>query len=162
MSEIKIEINTQGGAFITGGEFHNTEFVANKHVYIHEKPAKPQYDDIVEAEEVVEEVQEPTQSDIVESKPNPSPSKSAFYNIVQHGEPTKLVERLHQLIDGRGGADVGSVLLKCIQDGYLTRKPTQKEFTSEFTLKGSWTSIHNYMNDNSENALDRANKIIIF
>ena len=35
-------------------------------------------------------------------------------------------------------------------------------YISEFTLIGSWTAIHNYMNDNSEKALDRANKVIIF
>lgn len=88
--------------------------------------------------------------------------KSVFYQIVQHEEPQKLVIRLHQLIDGRKGADVGCVLLKCVQDGYLTRKPKQKEFKSEFTLIGGWKAIHNYMDDNSEKALDRANKIVIF
>ena len=89
-------------------------------------------------------------------------STSLFYKIIQHEEPEKLIKRLHQLIDGRKGADVGCVLLKCFQDGHLTRKPTQKEFESEFTLIGGWKAIHNYMNDNSANALDRANKIIIF
>lgn len=34
MSDIKININTQGGAYITGGEFHDMEFVANKYVII--------------------------------------------------------------------------------------------------------------------------------
>lgn len=87
---------------------------------------------------------------------------SIFYQIVQHEEPQKLLKRLHQLIDGRKGADVGCVLLKCVQDGYLTRNPKQKEFESEFILRGGWNAIHNYMSDNNENALERANKIIIF
>lgn len=87
---------------------------------------------------------------------------SIFYQIVQHEEPQKLLKRLHQLIDGRKGADVGCVLLKCVQDGYLTRNPKQKEFESEFILIGGWNAIHNYMSDNNENALERANKIIIF
>lgn len=87
---------------------------------------------------------------------------SIFHQIIQCEEPQKLLDRLHHLIDGRKGADVGCVLLKCVQDGYLTRKPKQKEFESEFTLIGGWKAIHNYMNDNDENALDRANRIIIF
>ena len=85
-----------------------------------------------------------------------------FYGIVQYDDPLKLVNRLHKLIDGRKGADVGCVLLKSVQDGYLSRRPTQNEFKSEFILIGSWSAIHNYMNDNSEKALDRANKVIIF
>ena len=88
--------------------------------------------------------------------------KTSFYNIIQHPNPETFLSRLHQLIDGRKGADVGCVLLKSVQDGYLSRRPTQNEFISEFTLIGSWTAIHNYMNDNSEKALDRANKVIIF
>lgn len=92
----------------------------------------------------------------------PDFSTVSFYDIVQHDNPEKLVERLHQLIDGRKGADVGCVLLKCMLDGLIIRKPKQKEFESEFTLIGGWTSIHKYMDDNNENALDRANKIIIF
>ncbi|MBR6601793.1 MAG: hypothetical protein IKK87_08130 [Bacteroidaceae bacterium] len=89
-------------------------------------------------------------------------SINLFHTIIQHEEPEKLIKRLHQLIDGRKGADVGCVLLKCFQDGHLTRKPKQKEFESEFTLIGGWKAIHNYMNENDENALDRANKIIVF
>ncbi|MBQ8866840.1 MAG: hypothetical protein IJ013_03850 [Bacteroidaceae bacterium] len=89
-------------------------------------------------------------------------NKNLFNNIIQYEQPEILLEKLHQLIDGRKGADVGCVLLKCLIDGYITRRPTQKEFKSEFTLNGRWTSIHNYMDDNSQNALDRANKIIIF
>ena len=91
-----------------------------------------------------------------------SEAKRSFHDIVQHETPDKFIERLHQLIDGRKGADVGCVLLKCLLDGYLSRKPKQKEYESEFTLVGGWNAIHKYMDDNNENALDRANKIIIF
>lgn len=88
--------------------------------------------------------------------------EGSFYDIVQYENPTQLVERLHQLIDGRKGADVRCVLLKCLQDGYLIRRPKQREFESEFSLIGGWAAVHKYMSDNNENALDRANKIIIF
>ena len=109
-------------------------------------------EDIVEAEEVKDKTQAVQYPEV----------KCSFYDIIQYENPTALVERLHQLIDGRSGADVGCVLLKCWQDGYLTRRPKQKEFESEFTLIGGWKAIHNYMNDNNPNALDRANQIIIF
>lgn len=85
-----------------------------------------------------------------------------FRHLIQHTEADLLLERLHQLIDGCRGADVGSVLLHCVQRNYLKRKPTRKEFTSEFVLLGSWTSIHNYMDEGNLNALDRANRINIF
>ena len=42
------------------------------------------------------------------------------------------------------------------------KKPTQAEFKSEFELKGTWAAIHKYMGEDSMNALDRANKVIIF
>lgn len=89
-------------------------------------------------------------------------SRSAFMDIIQHKDPEALLERLHQLIDGKRGADVGCVLFHCILKGFLTRRPTQKEFKSEFTLLGAWSAIHNYMDENNENALDRANKIVVF
>lgn len=95
----------------------------------------------------------------VEKKRHATPK---FLHLILHPEPKKLLKRLHQLIDGKSGAEVGAVLLRAQQKGYLSKVPTQAEFESEFTLNGSWNAIHNYMNDNSEKALSKANKIIIF
>lgn len=88
--------------------------------------------------------------------------KSLFCNIIQYEDPQALLKRLHQLIDGKKGADVGCVFLRCKQVGYITRRPTQREFKSEFELKGTWQAIHKYMSEDDVNALDRANKVIIF
>lgn len=101
-------------------------------------------------------------SSTTETETEEESRKSLFWNIIQYEDPQALLERLHQLIDGKKGADVGCVLLKCKQDGYITRKPTQAEFKSEFALKGTWQAIHNYLNEDDMNALDRANKVIIF
>lgn len=88
---------------------------------------------------------------------------SSFRDIIQYPDKEGLIKRLHELIDGKGGADVGSVLLRAIHfDHYLTRNPTQAEYCSEFELIGRWTGITNYMSDNNANALERANKIVIF
>ena len=89
-------------------------------------------------------------------------STPKFLHLILHPEPKKLLKRLHQLIDGKRGAAVGAVLMRAQQKGYLIKVPTQAEFESAFTLIGGWTAIHNYMNDNNEKALAKANKIIIF
>ena len=95
----------------------------------------------------------------VEKKKHSTPN---FLHLILHTEPKKLLERLHRLIDGKSGAAVGAVLLRAQQKGYLIKVPTQAEFRSEFALVGKWNAIHNYMNDNNETALAKANKIIIF
>lgn len=86
-----------------------------------------------------------------------------FRDIIQYPDKERLIRRLHELIDGKGGADVGSVLLRAkLIDHYLTRNPKQEEYESEFKLIGHWNAIHNYLSENNLNALDRANKIVIF
>lgn len=95
----------------------------------------------------------------VEKKKHSTPN---FLHLILHTEPKKLLERLHRLIDEKSGAEVGAVLMRAQQKGYLSKVPTQAEFRSEFALVGKWNAIHNYMNDNNETALAKANKIIIF
>ena len=85
-----------------------------------------------------------------------------FRHLIQYPEPERLLQRLHALIDGRRGAAVGCVLLKCVQLNYLVKNPTQAEFCSEFQLTGSWQSIHKYMDENNLNALAKANRGVIF
>ena len=87
---------------------------------------------------------------------------SLFRALVLHPEPERLLQRLHELIDGRCGAAVGSVLFKCTQEGWLSRKPTQTEFCSEFTLRGTWSAIHNYMDEHNGNAWAKAERVVIF
>ena len=90
------------------------------------------------------------------------PKSISFSDIIQYYDKERFLKRLHVLIDGRSGADVGCVILRALQENYITRLPTQKEYESEFKRIGSWTAIHNYMNDKNLNALDRANKIVFF
>jgi len=85
-----------------------------------------------------------------------------FRDCIQYNDPNKLLQRLHQLVDGKSGADVGCVFLAASIKGLITRLPTKSEYESEFFLKGSWSAIHNYMDDNNENALSRANRIVFF
>lgn len=95
----------------------------------------------------------------VEKKQHATPQ---FIHLILHPNPKKLLRRLHQLIDGKSGAAVGAVLLRAQQKGYLSRVPTKAQFESEFILNGGWNAIQNYMNDNNDKALAKANQIIIF
>ena len=87
---------------------------------------------------------------------------SDFSNIIQYEDKERLLKRFHDLVDDKKGADVGCVFLKALIEKYITRLPKQKEYESEFVLIGSWSAIHNYMDENSLNALERARKIVIF
>lgn len=101
--------------------------------------------------------------DLNEKKPIVNKTnKSDFADIIQYEDKERLLKRFHDLVDGRKGADVGCVFLRAWYEHLITRFPTRKEFEAEFTLIGSWSAIHNYMSDNNQNALDRANKIVFF
>ena len=93
-------------------------------------------------------------------KPKNSPS---FRDLIQYEDTDALLKRLHVLIDGKGGAGVGSVIRKAIDDGYLMDEPKKAEFESEFDLKGSWQAIHNYFHfEGDNNKLIKASRIVIF
>ena len=86
-----------------------------------------------------------------------------FSRLIQYGNKKKLLKRLHQLIDGQSGANVGSVIRKAIDEGYLRNEPTKADFESEFRLIGSWQAIHNYFHFEADNGkLIRAERIVIF
>lgn len=99
---------------------------------------------------------------IISSQKEEAKETTSFRSIIQYKDPDKLLNRLHQLIDGRSGADVGCILLKAKQENYIIKNPTRKQFLSEFKLIGTWQAITNYLSDNNQNALDRANRIVIF
>jgi hypothetical protein len=89
-------------------------------------------------------------------------SKRTFRDIIQYENKDKLLKRLHSLIDGKGGADVGAILYKAYIDNYIYKKPSQKEFESEFELIGSWQGISNYMIPSNNLKDARSSDITIF
>lgn len=111
--------------------------------------------------QICEALQELEDEDAVKAKTDATKVEKSFRRIIQYQDKEELLERLHTLIDGKRGADVGSVLLAAMQEKYLTRRPTQKEFESEFSLIGSWSAISNYLDAENDNALLRASKIKI-
>lgn len=89
-------------------------------------------------------------------------AKKDFRSLIQYEDKDKLLKRLHVLIDGKGGSDVGAVLLHCLLQKYISRIPTQPEFESEFELIGTWRSIRYYVDDTNESAKYKAQNVQIF
>lgn len=84
-----------------------------------------------------------------------------FADLIQYEDKEKLLKRLHHLIDGHSGAEVGAVLLRAYSiDHYLTRCPTRAEYESEFELIGGWDAIRNFISRNNSKS-SRANDVII-
>lgn len=79
------------------------------------------------------------------NKKSKSNKTSNFRDIVQTENKDKLIKRLHELIDGKGGVDVGVVIVAAVEiHPHLTRYPHEKEFMGEFkNIKGSWKAISN-------------------
>ena len=80
--------------------------------------------------------------------------KPTFADLIQYQDKERLLWRLHILIDGQGGANVGSVIAKAIWDGYLKKEPTKEEYKSEFNLIGSWEGIRKYFAGITDEKLD--------
>ena len=86
-----------------------------------------------------------------------------FSDIIQYHDKQKLLDRLHFLIDGKGGAQVGAVILKAKVEGYLSDNPVKKAFYKEFpNTTGTWQAIHNYFDESDNKCLAKARGVIIF
>ena len=87
----------------------------------------------------------------------------SFSDIIQYYDKQKLLDRLHFLIDGKGGAQVGAVILKAKVEGYLSDNPVKKAFYKEFpNTTGTWQAIHNYFDESDNKCLAKARGVIIF
>ena len=85
--------------------------------------------------------------------------QKTFRDIIQYEDKEKILKRLHQLIDGKKGKDVGVILFKCVKEKVITRLPTQKEYETEFTLNGTWRNISLYMKGDKQVVQDAAKNI---
>lgn len=91
---------------------------------------------------------------------------SSFRSLIQYHDKEKLIQRLHELIDDeKSPAMVGAILLNAWKlKKYLKKCPTQKEFYDEFPncQYNNWESIRKYTDGESNNALLKADNIVIF
>lgn len=96
--------------------------------------------------------------------------KSDFRNIIQYEDKEKLLNRLHFLIGGKRGADVGAILLQAKVEGYLMRTPNRAEFENEFgkltddensTAKSKWEAIRKYLDSENSTAINKCSSMNI-
>ena len=80
-----------------------------------------------------------------------------FRDIVQgvdEKEKDKIIKRLHHRIDNKYGKLVALYLLKAMELKLISKRPTEKEFKSEFTKCGKWHSVSAYLNPNKRVSLE--------
>jgi len=96
----------------------------------------------------------------VQESPFANKKIKQFRDSIQYEDKQHVLNRLHFLIDGKGGKEVGIVLAKAYHDKLITKIPSQKEFETEFTLNGSWRCISNYTKFEFDNG-KAAERIVI-
>ena len=61
-------------------------------------------------------------------------------------ERQRVISRLHELLDGKGGMHVALVLAAAKHKyHYLIAYPTEKQYRSEFSLRGTWRGVTSYL-----------------
>lgn len=71
-----------------------------------------------------------------------------FDSLIQTGvDKESLKKEMHTMIDGKGGVEVAKVLAKAYNDTLIYKLPDEGEYSSEFTLNGSWRAISKYFKD---------------
>lgn len=72
----------------------------------------------------------------------------SFLDILQcpKVERQRVVSRLHELLDGKGGMQVALVLAAAkYKYHYLLAIPREKQYVAEFNLKGTWRAVTSYL-----------------
>ena len=70
----------------------------------------------------------------------------SIYNIIQCEDKEAFVKRLHTLIEGKGGKAVAVVFYRALEEGYITKYPSQGIYESEFGVigKSKWEAIRKH------------------
>ena len=71
-----------------------------------------------------------------------------FETLLQCPQDQKehVMSRLHELLDNKGGKHVAMILMAAKQKYFLLLDiPTEKQYTAEFTLNGTWRAVSNYI-----------------
>lgn len=102
--------------------------------------------------------------------PQRNKKQPSFRSIIQYEDKEKLLNRLHFLIGGKRGADVGAILLQAKVEGYLMRTPNRAEFENEFgkltddensTAKSKWEAIRKYLDSENSTAINKCSSMNI-
>ena len=66
---------------------------------------------------------------------------------------SNVLARLHELLDNKGGMQVALVLAAAkYKYHYLIAFPTEKQYTSEFELNGTWRALTSYLSAHTTSA----------
>lgn len=106
------------------------------------------FDDLLEEWEAGNDAQKEQPKTIKRAK-NQSVSKSqSFETLLQCPQDQKdhVMSRLHELLDNKGGKHVAMILMAAKQKYFLLLDiPTEKQYTAEFTLNGTWRAVSDYI-----------------
>ena len=91
-------------------------------------------------------------------KKNQSAKKVMMFRDIVQGKNEKdkndIIKRLHGRIDNKGGKLVALYLLKAMDLELISKRPTEKEYETEFTTCGKWHSISTYLNPNKRKKIE--------
>lgn len=106
------------------------------------------FDDLLEEWEAGNDAQKEQPKTIKRTK-NQSVSKSqSFETLLQCPQDQKehVMSRLHELLDNKGGKHVAMILMAAkSKESLLLDIPTEKQYTAEFTLNGTWRAVSDYI-----------------
>lgn len=106
------------------------------------------FDDLLADWEAGNDAQKEQPKTIKRAK-NQSVSKSqSFETLLQCPQDQKehIMSRLHELLDNKGGKHVAMILMAAKgKESLLLDIPTEKQYTAEFTLNGTWRAVSNYI-----------------
>lgn len=81
-------------------------------------------------------------------EPTVSETTPRFDTLLQcsKNEISNILTRLHELLDGKGGMQVALVLAAAkYKYHYIIAFPTERQYTSEFDLNGTWRAVTSYI-----------------
>lgn len=90
-----------------------------------------------------------------------------FRSLIQYSDKDKLLNRLHELIDGKRPIDIAPIISKAKIDNYLIRLPNEAEFRSEFEMvRYGWESVRKNLVTEHDKETDKrkiaAQGVVIF
>lgn len=105
-------------------------------------------------------------TDEAENRPKkgnkPQPDFKSIIQPINGKTKEEILARLHELLDGKTGKDFGVVILKALQEKYLTKNPDEEMTRKEFGDIGKWCSIRGYFSANYQGAAAGAESIVLF
>ncbi len=82
----------------------------------------------------------------------PASDNQSFESLLQcpANDKERVMARLRELLDGKGGQQVALILAAAMYKyHYIISMPTERQYASEFQLKGVWRSVTDYLKNHT-------------